>query len=466
MTKLQELVLRRNRIAEQQKEAFGKYEDVSQMPQDDQKLCATRNDQLKELDIEIEHLTQLEEMKSAATTPFRHSIDENTKAAREQENRLNTREREVARVKSLPRYGRVQNFRGEDKELKAYQFGNWFIGTILHEKQRTVLTEKARQYCMDWGLSVKAQSEGVNTAGGYLVPNEFANDIIDLREEYGVFRRNTKVVPMARETKSVPRRVSGLTVYYPGEGVAITESSKVWDMVNLMVRKYACLAIYSSELSEDAIISIGDDLAQEVAYAFALAEDTNGFNGDGTSAYAGTTGVRQKLVDTFTTSGGTGLILVSDIASTDRWAEILLTDFEKMLGALPIYARRNAKWFCSSTFFHTVMHKLQLAAGGNSAIDIANGGSYRFLGMPVVESQVFPVTPAASHVPCILGDLALASKLGDRRELTLAMSDQYRFAEDQIAIKGTQRIDINVHDVGATGVAGPVVGLLTNASAS
>lgn len=460
MSKLQELILRRKRIAEQQKEAFGKFEDVSQMPIDDQKLCATRNEQLRELDIEIEHLTQLEEMKRVATTDFRHAADENTREARDAENRTNKRDSELTRVKAMPRYGRVKNFKGEDAALKAYQFGMWFLGTIMDEKQHTVLTEKARHYCMDWGLSVKAQSEGVNTAGGYLVPNEFANDIIDLREEYGVFRRNTKVVPMARETKSVPRRVSGLTVYYPGEGVAITESSKVWDMVNLTVKKYACLAVYSSELTEDAIISIGDDLAREIAYAFALAEDTNGFNGDGTSTYAGTTGVRQRLLDVYTTAGGVGL----KVGAGNAWSELLLTDFEAVLGMLPIYARRGARWFCSSTFFHTVMHKLQLAAGGNSAMDIANGGAYRFLGLPVEESQVFPVTEANSQIPVILGDLMLASKLGDRRELTLAISDQYRFAEDQLAIKGTQRIDINVHDVGSTAAAGPVVGLITASS--
>lgn len=458
MTKLQELILRRKRIAEQQNEVFGKYEDVSQIPVDEQKLCATRNEQLKELDLQIDHLTQLEEMKGMATNAtMRHHADEGTKAARENENRQNTREREISRVKSLPRYGKVKNFKGEDAALKAYQFGMWFLGTILHEKQHTVLTEKARQYCMDWGLSVKAQSEGVNTAGGYLVPPEFSNDIIDLREEYGVFRRNTKVVPMVRETKSVPRRVSGLTVYYPGEGVAITESSKVWDMVNLTVRKYACLAIYSSELSEDAIISIGDDLASEIAYAFALAEDTNGFNGTGTSQYAGTTGVRQRLLDVYTASGGVGL----KQGSGSSWSALVLTDFEAVLGMLPIYARRGAKWFCSSPFFHNVMHKLQLAAGGNSAIDIANGGTYRFLGLPVEESQVFPVTTASQHIPVVLGNLMLASKLGDRRELTLAISDQYRFAEDQLAIKGTQRIDINVHDVGDSAAAGPVVGLIT-----
>src|SRR5262249_7543076 len=161
----------------------------------------------------------------------------------------------------------------------------------------------------------------------------------------------------------------------------------------LTARKYACLALYSSEIFEDAIISIGDDLASEIAYAFALAEDTNAFNGDGTSTFAGTNGFRNRLFSVYGASGGVGLRLATGAGSGSNWSTgIILDDFEAMLGLLPIYARRNASWFCSATFFHTVMHRLQLAAGGNSAIDIANGGTYRFLGMPVRESQVFPVT--------------------------------------------------------------------------
>jgi len=333
-------------------------------------------------------------------------------------------------------------------------------GPGLHAKNPSAFTEKARTYCKDWGLEIKAQSEGVNTAGGYLVPHEFSNDIIDLREEFGVFRRNTKVVPMARETMSMPRRVSGLTVYYPGEGVAITESQKGWDQVTLTARKYACLSLISSELWEDAIISIGDDLAEEIAYAFAIAEDQNGFNGDGTSTYAGTTGVRQRLLDVYTVTGGVGLIL----GAGNLWSELLLTDFEAVLAALPIYARRRAKWYCSSTFFHTVMHKLQLAAGGVTSREIASGGLYTFLGLPVEESQVWPMTQANSQIPVTLGDLMMASKLGDRRELTIKYSEEYKYAEDQMAIRGTQRIDINVHDVGDSTNAGPIVGLITAAS--
>lgn len=461
MTKLQQLLLKLAELRKLQKEAFGKYADLAQMPAAEVEAAKARNTEIETLAAEAKGLEELEVMKRGADTDFKHQADEDTKDQRDdQGNKMPSRDRELTRVKTLPRYGKVKNFKGDDATLKAYQFGMWFAGTVLHEKYPSAFTQKARQYCADWGLTVKAQSEGVNTAGGYLVPHEFSNDIIDLREEFGVFRRNTKVVPMLRETKSVPRRVSGLTVYYPGEGVAITESQKTWDMVSLTARKYAALALYSSELFEDAIISIGDDLSEEIAYAFAVAEDQNGFNGDGTSGFAGTTGVRQRLLDVYTVSGGVGL----KVGAGNNWADLLLTDFEAVLGALPIYARRRAKWFCSSTFFHTVMHKLQLAAGGVTSMEIAGGGQFRFLGLPVEESQVFPMTEANSHIPVVLGDLMMASKLGDRRELTIAFSDQYKFAEDQLAIRGTQRIDINVHDVGDATNAGPVVGLITAAS--
>ena len=104
-------------------------------------------------------------------------------------------------------------------------------------------------------------SVGVNTAGGFTVPEEMSSAIIDLREEYGVFRRESKVVPMSADTKTVPRRTSGLTAYFVDENSAVTESTKGWDQVMLVARKIAALAKYSSELDEDSIISMADDLA-------------------------------------------------------------------------------------------------------------------------------------------------------------------------------------------------------------
>ena len=75
-----------------------------------------------------------------------------------------------------------------------------------------------------------------------------------------------------------------------------------------------------------------------------------------------------------------------------------------------------------------------------------------------------PVTSAVNQIAALLGNFRLGTAMGDRRALTLALSTEYKFAEDQLAIRGTDRFDINVHDVGNTTTAGPIVGLITASS--
>jgi HK97 family phage major capsid protein len=48
----------------------------------------------------------------------------------------------------------------------------------------------------------------------------------------------------------------------------------------------------------------------------------------------------------------------------------------------------------------------------------------------------------------------MAVTFGDRRGMTIARSTDYKFAEDLIAIKGTERFDIVAHDTGDTTNAG------------
>jgi len=38
-----------------------------------------------------------------------------------------------------------------------------------------------------------------------------------LREKYGVFRQNVRIVPMASDTRSDPRRINGVTAYWQGQ---------------------------------------------------------------------------------------------------------------------------------------------------------------------------------------------------------------------------------------------------------
>ena len=365
----------------------------------------------------------------------------------------------------------VKSFKGPNAEADAFKFGQWFLSCVVAPAvpEGSYRFRKNIEWVKEHTPFLKAQSEANNADGGALVPQEFDRQIIDLREKYGIFRRYTKVTPMASDTKIVPRRVSGLTAYFVSDNTAITESQKGWDNVQLVAKKIATLTKYSSEVAEDAIINMGDDLASEIAYAFSQKEDQCGFLGDGTSTYGGIQGITSGMLALSATRANiAGLI----VGTGNAFSELVLADFHKVVGRLPEYADTpNARWFVHKTFYHEVMEKLMLASGGVPAMEIRDGVRvFRFLGYEVVFTQVMPKTEANDTIVAVLGDLSLGTRMGDRRQNTIAIDTSLGFANDQWAIRGTERIDIVCHDLGnasataSARVPGPIVALATAAS--
>lgn len=408
-------------------------------------------------------------------TKFKAMLDAQEKSLREE---ISKRPKvEVIDPVTLPKHakiwGRNRNItkeyvgHNEDPMLVAYRFGQWCMAAMGHTK--------AMEYCKTHGLPhIKLHQENNNNTGAVLVPEEFDNMIIVLREKFGVFRANAKIVPMTTETKRIPRRIGGLQAFPVGEAAAASESTKGWDQVQLTAKDWMVLSRYTGQLDDDAVISIGDDLAGECAYAFAGAEDDAGFNGDGTSTYSGIQGVRTKLKNVNATIANiAGLVVASGTGYATSWGSITLADFNKVVGILPEYADTpNVAWYCSRTFWGTVIQRLQTAAGGNRVADIQGGARVKeFLGYPVRISQKMPRTSATSQVACLFGDLGLAAKMGNRRDTSIEFSreasigGQSLWERNEIGIRAIERFDINVHDVGdASGNAGPIVGLITAAS--
>jgi HK97 family phage major capsid protein len=162
----------------------------------------------------------------------------------------------------------------------------------------------AAQWCAEHDVEIRArratarqksQNESTNSAGGYLVFPEMSTAIIDLREQYGTARRFINVVQMASDVQVIPRRTGGLTGYFATEENAFTESSKTWGQVRLQAQALGTLTKISRELADDAVISVADDIASEIAYGLAVKEDATLWNGDGTSAYGGIIGIRTKF---------------------------------------------------------------------------------------------------------------------------------------------------------------------------
>jgi HK97 family phage major capsid protein len=349
-------------------------------------------------------------------------------------------------------YGRVKNFTDGGKYEaveKAYRFGRAFCAMMGNRK--------SLDWCERNGLEIKAHTEGSNAAGGYLVPEEFENDLIVLREQYGVFRPNCTVRPMTRDTLRIPRWKSGLTAYFVGETSAITDSTQTFESVLLVAKKLGAITVISNELNEDAMVNIGDQVAGEISFALAQREDECGFVGDGTSTYGGIQGVGYVL------QNGTANVQYLE-AGLSALTDLTMDDLHTAMAAIPQYADTpNTAWYMHKTFWHGAVEPLIFASNGTTTTEVVNGVRTPMLfGYPVRFTQVMPSAIAADTTMAFFGDLSLAATFGDRREVTIGQATEGTvagvnlFEQDALAIKGTQRFDINVHDTGSSTETGPV----------
>lgn len=374
---------------------------------------------------------------------------------------------------TVRRIGSLTHFKGEydgrSAEERAYRMGMFALAQMSIDMPGRFRFKEAVDFYEQQNWATAHTSN--NATGTYnLIPDEFGRDLIDLREQFGVIRRLFRKVPMMSDTRTDPRRQGGLTAHFVGEGAAGTESNKVWDNVRLTAKDLMVLARYTNQVGMDAVISIGDDLAGEIAYAFSNKEDECGINGDATSTYGHITGARTALVaaaGTPTTTSAGGVV----VGAGNLYSELTLANFQSVVGVLPQYADTpNTAWLAHRSFYFGTMQRLELAAGGVTAQEISDGRRRPrplFLGYPVDFSQVMPSTEANSQLCVLLGDFQKGAAFGDRQRDEIAFSEHATvggenvFERNQIAIRGTERFDINVHDVGNTTTAGPIVGLQT-----
>lgn len=337
---------------------------------------------------------------------------------------------------------------GNLKHLKdaetAHGIGQFFLGSMGNKS--------AQQWVSD-RYGIKAHGETNNSLGGFLVPDELEQAIIDLRADFGKFRANTRVLNMSRDTLLINRIAGGLTASFVGEGSSITEGDASFDQVSLVARKASTLTRYSRELAEDSVVNLGDFLAGEVARAFANAEDEAGFNGDGTSSNGGIVGLK-NAVGSAGTKTGTG----------NTFAQLVLGDLTGTVGLAPefVFSQGTPKWYMSTQFYHTVILDILADAGGNTNQTLANGvAAPSLFGYEVVLADVMPKATATSTICAYFGALELGATLGDRRPTEIAVSEDRYFESDQIGVRGTTRFDINCHDVGDSSAAGAIVALKT-----
>ncbi len=283
---------------------------------------------------------------------------------------------------------------------------------------------------------IKAQNEGTNSAGGFLVPDPLQDAIIRVRQEAGTCRAVAQTYPMSSDTLNVPTFTSGSTVAYPNEGGAISESSAVWGSANLVSVKRACLMKWSNELAGDSagLFDLAGVLSEYMGEALAVEEDRCFIQGDGTASFGSVTGLKNKA-HSFVTGAG------------DTWAELTLANLVATVGTLGDKYHRRASWIMSRQFFSQVVLRVMAGAGGNTIDSLGVGATgSQLLGYPVFFSDQAPTATAVDIDSCYFGDWSGSVVFGDRTGIDIATSEHINFAEDQVNIRATSRYDIQVHD--------------------
>jgi HK97 family phage major capsid protein len=274
-----------------------------------------------------------------------------------------------------------------------------------------------------------AQSGGTDNKGGFAVPSVLSNQLINLVEEAGIARQYCQRIVMSSDNWSVPKVTAQASISYPSESSAISESDLTFSQISLSAKKMASLVKMSTEISEDAVISMVDTITQSLALSMATAEDDNLFNGVASAINANGIAGDASVDDTNVASAGA-------LALTD------LTACATGIGN-PIRGASNA-WYINPVVYHGQIRDLVNAAGGNTIQILEGGQQQSLLGYPVVLTNILPSAPASGELVAVFGDLRLGCYFGDRRSLNFKVLSELFAASDQVAIQCTQRVDLAV----------------------
>jgi HK97 family phage major capsid protein len=345
---------------------------------------------------------------------------------------------------------RVPYFEGPGGKQKAELCGDW-IKAICGQ-------QAARARCIERGVGLaKATTESTNVTGGFLAPQDFDAGIISVVEMMGAFPQGAEVRQSRSDGQVRPRRTGGLAANFVAEGAPIPESSLLMDAIEAALKKLGMLARFSTELLEDSAADVGSFLAFEMGYSIATKLDDVAFNGDGTSAFSGITGLGVKLV------GLKSAVAASGGANT--FLTITTTDIANLMGGVLATAIPGAAWYVSSTCYAQTICRLAAISGGLVATQRADGRiDANFLGFPVRFSGKLPDVPFTNLIGkpmMFFGDLSKSSVLVERQQqLVLAISHDRALDTNQVLIRGVKRCDVINHSVGDSNVRGPIAMLV------
>ena len=281
-----------------------------------------------------------------------------------------------------------------------------------------------------------AASSGEPSGGGFLVPEEFRAELLQLSLETGVVRPRARVVPMSTSrvlyptvdsTSHATNVFGGVQAYWTPESGQMTDVAADFGRIALEAWKLTAFANVPNELISDSAISFEAFMRSAFPEALAYFEDVAFISGTGAGQPEGFLNANAS-VEVAKESG--------QAADTIVWENIV-----KMYARMLPQSLNRAVWVVSpDTFPELATMALSVGTGGGP-IWLNNGVSgppATILGRPVVISEKVENLGDAGDINFVDFSYYL---IGDRQALTVESSPHYRFQNGETSFKFVSRVD-------------------------
>lgn len=263
-------------------------------------------------------------------------------------------------------------------------------------------------------FAAKALNIGTDTAGGYLVPEDYRAEILKTITEYSPVRTVARVIQTGRDSVKFPKRTGQFSAAWVAEqGTRSETTGLTFGLESIPVHELYALVDISEQMLEDAAFDMEEFIRMEAAEQFAVAEGTAFVSGNGVGKPEGLTATNA------------GLSSVNSGAATALTADGLIGLFYALKDS---YAR-NGTWMCKRAT-HRVIREMKDGDGQYLwQPGLQAGQPPTLLGQPIVEAVDFTgptsgTTYSASAKPIAFGDFRRGYLVVDRVQMSM-LRDPY-----------------------------------------
>jgi len=265
---------------------------------------------------------------------------------------------------------------------------------------------------------------GEDSEGGFLVPDEYENQLVQALQEANVLRNLCNVINTSHGDRKIPVVASQGSATWMDEEAAFTESDDAFTQVTLSAYKLGTMLKVSDELLNDSYFDLEAYIAAEFARRIGAAEEEAFLTGNGSS----------KPTGLLHTTGGASLGVTAASATAITIDEVL-----DLYHSLKSAYRKNATFLVNDA---TIKAIRKLKDGQGQYLwqpSVQAGTPDTILNRPVATSQYMP-TAAAGEKTILFGDFKYYW-IADRQGRTFKRLNELYAASGQVGFLASQRLD-------------------------